>query len=99
MFKRNQQKAQHIYEAIDASGGFYTPHARNDSRSLMNITFKLGSEDLEKKFLKEAEANDMDGLKGHRNVGGIRASTYNAFPAEGCKALADFMREFARQNG
>jgi phosphoserine aminotransferase len=99
MLKRNQQKAQHIYDAIDASNGFYKPHARKESRSLMNITFKLGSEDLEKKFLKETEANDMDGLKGHRNVGGIRASTYNAFPAEGCKALADFMRDFAQKNG
>jgi phosphoserine aminotransferase len=99
LYKRNQQKAQLIYDAIDASGGFYTPHARKDSRSLMNITFRLGSEDLEKKFLKEAQAREMDGLKGHRNVGGIRASVYNAFPIEGCTALAEFMREFAKKNG
>lgn len=99
MFKKNTDKAKVIYDAIDTSGGFYKPHARKDSRSLMNITFKLGSEDLEKKFLKEAQGREMDGLKGHRNVGGIRASIYNAFPAEGCKALADFMREFAKKNG
>jgi phosphoserine aminotransferase len=99
MFTKNTEKAKFIYDAIDSSGGYYRPHARKDSRSLMNITFKLGSEDLEKKFLKEAQTCEMDGLKGHRNVGGIRASVYNAFPVEGCKALAEFMREFAKMNG
>lgn len=97
--KRNADKAKLIYDAIDSSKGFYRPHARNDSRSAMNITFRLPSEDLEKKFVKESQANEMDGLKGHRNVGGIRASVYNAFPVAGCKALAEFMREFARKNG
>jgi phosphoserine aminotransferase len=99
MARRNAEKAKLVYDAIDSSGGFYRPHARPDSRSLMNITFRLPSEDLEKKFIKESEAAGMDGLKGHRNVGGIRASIYNAFPIEGCRALAQLMTEFARKNG
>jgi len=99
MLTRNNEKAKHIYDAIDGSGGFYLPHARNDSRSLMNITFRTASEELDKKFLKEAQALDMDGLKGHRNTGGMRASVYNAFPAAGCKALAEFMNDFAKRQG
>jgi phosphoserine aminotransferase len=97
--ERNEQKAQVIYTAIDSSGGFYTPHAETESRSLMNITFRLASEDLEKQFISEATKNGMVGLKGHRSVGGIRASIYNAMSLEGCQALAAFMDEFARKNG
>ncbi len=97
--RRNEQKAGLIYNAIDNSGGFYRGHAQPESRSKMNITFRLPTEDLEKQFAKEAAAIDLIGLKGHRSVGGMRASTYNAMPLEGCQALADFMVEFQRKNG
>ena len=97
--KRNAGKAKLLYDAIDSSEGFYRAHARADSRSLMNVTFRLPSEDLEKAFVAEAAKNGMDGLKGHRSVGGIRASIYNAFPPAGVKALVSFMREFQRRNG
>lgn len=99
MAKRNQEKAGLIYSAIDGSGGFYTGHARADSRSLMNITFRTPKAELDELFVKEAGKQGMDGLKGHRSTGGMRASTYNAFPREGCVALAQFMAEFARKNG
>jgi phosphoserine aminotransferase len=98
MQKHNEAKAKFIYDVLDASK-FYQGHAEKNARSLMNITFRLPSDELTDKFVKEAGAAGMDGLKGHRNVGGIRASTYNAFPAAGCKALADFMKEFERKNG
>ncbi len=98
MFDQNRAKAQLIYDAIDSTD-FYRGHAARDSRSLMNVTFRLPSEDLEKKFATEATAAGLDGLKGHRSVGGIRASIYNAFPRQGCEALANFMREFQRTNG
>lgn len=94
---RNAAKASAIYDAIDE--GFYKAHAKTGSRSMMNITFNCPSDELNKKFLKEAEANSFDGLKGHRSVGGIRASIYNAFPPAGCQALAQFMRDFAQRNG
>src|SRR2546421_3020681 len=94
----NEEKAKLIYDAIDASS-FYRGHADPDSRSMMNVTFRLPSEDLEKKFANEATAAGMDGLKGHRSVGGIRASIYNAFPRAGCEALVEFMKEFERKNG
>lgn len=97
--QHNETKAKLIYDAIDASGGFYTGHADKDSRSLMNITFRLPNADLDAQFAKEAEAQGMSGLKGYRTVGGIRASTYNAVPMEACQALADFMREFQRMQG
>jgi phosphoserine aminotransferase len=96
---RNQAKAAHIYEAIDQSGGFYRGVAQPEARSLMNLTFRLPSEELEKAFIKQAEAEGFSGLKGHRSVGGLRASIYNAFPAEGAAALAQFMREYQRANG
>jgi phosphoserine aminotransferase len=99
MAQRNQRKAQAIYDAIDASGGFYRGHAEPDSRSLMNITFRLPNEALEKRFVNEATAAQMVGLAGHRSVGGIRASIYNAMEQEGCDALAEFMQDFARRNG
>lgn len=94
----NQEKAKIVYDAIDASS-FYRGHAEPASRSLMNVTFRLPSEDLEKRFAKEATALGLDGLKGHRSVAGIRASIYNAFPREGAVALADFMRDFERRAG
>jgi phosphoserine aminotransferase len=96
--KRNQDKAAYIYNAIDNSKGFYLGHAEKDSRSLMNITFRLPNEDLEKTFVAEAAKEGMVTLKGHRSVGGIRASIYNAMPAEGCQALAQFMAEFQQKN-
>ncbi len=96
--KVNRQKAQLLYDALDASE-FYRPHARKDSRSLMNVTWRLPSEELEKKFVEEAAANDLVGLKGHRSVGGIRASIYNAMPLEGVQRLVEFMKDFEQKNG
>jgi phosphoserine aminotransferase len=98
MHRENEAKARRIYDAIDASD-FYRGHADPDSRSIMNVTFRLPSEELEKKFTVEAPAEGMDGLKGHRSVGGIRASIYNAFPLYGVEALVSFMREFEKNNG
>lgn len=98
MQRRNQEKAALIYDTIDASG-FYTGHAEKHCRSLMNITFTMATPELEAKFIAEAGANGMDGLKGHRSVGGVRASIYNAMPRAGCEALASFMKEFERTNG
>src|SRR5262249_34026800 len=95
----NAAKAKLIYDALDSSGGFSRPHAKPDSRSNMNVTFRLPSEDLEKKFVSEAKAAKLDGLKGHRSVGGIRASIYNAFPKAGVEALVSFMKEFQKKNG
>jgi phosphoserine aminotransferase len=95
---KNIEKAQLLYDAIDATD-FYRGHAEKNSRSRMNVTFRLPSEELEKKFLQEAPIANLDGLKGHRDVGGLRASIYNAFPREGVVALVDFMREFERVNG
>ena len=94
----NTRKADKLYAEIDRSG-FYKAHAQPGSRSRMNITFRLGSEELEKQFAKEATAAGLDGLKGHRSVGGMRASIYNAFPEEGVDALVQFMQEFERKNG
>ena len=96
--RRNEEKARRIYEVIDSTD-FYRGHAAPEARSNMNVTFRLPSEDLEKKFATEATAAGLDGLKGHRSVGGIRASIYNAFPLEGVEALTQFMREFERTNG
>lgn len=97
--KHNEAKAKLIYDAIDGSNGFYKGHAKKENRSLMNISFTLANDDLTKDFLEKAKAEGMNELKGHRSVGGCRASVYNAFPIEGCKALAEFMAEFARTNG
>lgn len=97
--KHNETKAALIYDAIDNSNGFYKGHAQKDSRSLMNITFRLPSEDLEKEFVAEAGKIGLSGLKGHREVGGIRASIYNAMPQEGCAKLANFMKEFQAKQG
>ncbi|OHD14570.1 MAG: phosphoserine transaminase [Spirochaetes bacterium GWD1_27_9] len=95
----NEKKAKYIYDAIDESNGFYKGHAEKNCRSLMNIPFIMKSEDLEKKFIKESETLNMIGLKGHRSVGGLRASVYNAMPEEGCLALANFMKDFMKKNG
>ncbi|MHB8076372.1 3-phosphoserine/phosphohydroxythreonine transaminase [Desulfosporosinus fructosivorans] len=97
--KRNAEKAALIYNTIDNSQGYYRGHALKDSRSLMNITFRLPSEDLEKKFAVEATQQGMIGLKGHRSVGGLRASIYNAMSLEGALALVDFMKVFQSKNG
>ncbi len=94
----NQRKAAKLYAEIDRTG-FYRGTAHKECRSLMNVTFRLGTEDLEKQFVKEAEAAGLDGLKGHRSVGGMRASIYNAFPETGVDALVQFMREFERSRG
>ena len=94
----NERKAGKLYAEIDRTG-FYRGTAEKDSRSLMNVTYRLRSEDLEKLFVKETTAAGLDGLKGHRAVGGIRASIYNAFPEQGVEALVEFMREFERKRG
>jgi phosphoserine aminotransferase len=99
MARRNEEKAEILYDTIDASDGFYRGHAEKAARSLMNVTFRLPSEELENQFVEEAAKNNLDGLKGHRSVGGVRASIYNAFPLEGVEALVEFMKDFARQNG
>jgi phosphoserine aminotransferase len=98
MERENEDKANLLYDAIDASS-FYRGHADSDARSTMNVTYRLPSEELEKKFTAEATAQGLDGLKGHRSVGGIRASIYNAFPRGGVEALVSFMKEFERKNG
>ncbi|WP_042165175.1 3-phosphoserine/phosphohydroxythreonine transaminase [Paenibacillus gorillae] len=95
----NRDKTKLIYDQIDQSGGFYTGAAHADSRSVMNITFRIHTEELEKQFVKESEQHGFVGLKGHRDVGGLRASTYNAVPLESCKALAEFMADFQKRNG
>jgi len=96
---RNRRKAAKLYAAIDGSGGYYRGHAQAGSRSWMNVTFRLPSEEREKQFVAESTAAGLDGLKGHRSVGGIRASIYNAFPEAGVDALVGFMADFARANG
>lgn len=97
--KHNLDKGNLIYGAIDAHPNFYKGHAEKDSRSYMNITWNLPTQELEKKFLAEASQRKMVGLAGHRSVGGCRASCYNALPRESAAALASFMDEFARKNG
>jgi phosphoserine aminotransferase len=97
--KLNREKTDLIYNAIDNSGGFYQALAEKTSRSIMNITWKLADEELEKKFIKESQENGFVGLKGHRSVGHLRASTYNAVSYESCKALTDFLVAFQQRNG
>lgn len=98
MEKINIRKANKVYAEIDRTG-FYRGHAKKEDRSRMNVTFRLPNEDLEAKFVKESKAAGLDGLKGHRSVGGLRASIYNAFPEAGVDALVAFMREFEKKNG
>ena len=95
---KNDKKAALLYSVIDGTG-FYKATAHPEHRSSMNVTFRLANEDLENRFIREAESIGMCGLKGHRSVGGIRASIYNAFPFEGVSKLVDFMKEFERKNG
>jgi len=98
MFKQNRDKAQLIYDAIEAST-FYRGTAKKDFRSDMNVTFRLPTEELETLFIKQASEAGMKQLKGHRSVGGIRASIYNAFPVAGVQVLVDFMKDFEKRNG
>ena len=98
MARRNQEKAQLLYDLLDSSE-FYRGHAMPGNRSPMNVTFRLPDEELEQRFVDQASAADLTELKGHRSVGGIRASIYNAFPREGVAALVSFMREFERTQG
>jgi phosphoserine aminotransferase len=97
--KRNRTKADLVYKAIDESGDFYRGHAKPEGRSMMNIPFRLPSEELEDTFVKEAKSNDLIGLKGHRSVGGIRASLYNALDVKASEELTKFMREFQKKHG
>jgi phosphoserine aminotransferase len=98
MHARNRAKAQMLYDYMDSSD-FYRGTADKDSRSDMNVTFRLPSEDLEKKFVEEATKAGMGGLKGHRSVGGCRASIYNPMPEAGVAALVEFMKRFKQNNG
>ena len=92
----NAKKAALLYDAIDSSDGFYRGHAEKGSRSRMNVTFRLPSESLEADFVAGAKEQGLGGIKGHRSVGGMRASIYNAMPAEGVTALIDYMADFER---
>lgn len=96
--KINEEKAKLLYSTLDGSG-FWKPCANKANRSTMNVTWRLGSEELEEKFVKDAKAASLDGLKGHRSVGGIRASIYNAVPLESVQALVTFMKDFEKKNG
>jgi phosphoserine aminotransferase len=98
MYEINKKKAKLLYDAIDNSNGFYKGHAEKDSRSLMNVTFNLATPELEKKLIDEATKAGFSGLKGHRSVGGLRASIYNAFPVKGVEDLVTFMSDFQKRN-
>ncbi len=98
MYETNKHKAGILYDCIDNSNGFYKGHAEEDSRSLMNVTFNLPTEELEKKLIAETLNAGFSGLKGHRSVGGLRASIYNAFPTKGVEELVEFMKEFQAKN-
>jgi len=99
MEERARRRSGRVYAAIDESGGFYRSPVSETHRSHMNVVFRLASEDLEKSFLKEAESQGLMNLKGHRSVGGIRASIYNAMTDDGVETLVDHMAEFARSRG
>ena len=96
---RNAEKASKVYDVIDSSEGFFRGHACPASRSIMNVTFRLPSEELEAAFVKKATSEGLSDLKGHRSVGGIRASIYNAMPEDGVDALCQFMRDFKSSRG
>jgi phosphoserine aminotransferase len=98
MEKHNREKAAVLYDTIDSSDGFYTGHAEKGARSLMNVTFMLPEPELDQKFCAEAESRGMHGLRGHRSVGGVRASIYDAFPKAGVERLVEFMKDFASRN-
>jgi phosphoserine aminotransferase len=97
--KFNEDKAQLVYNVIDQSNDFYLGHADLKDRSTMNVVFKMADEDTDTRFLAAAQDAGMTPLKGHRSLGGIRASIYNAMPIEGVQALVDFMQDFAQKNG
>jgi phosphoserine aminotransferase len=97
--RRNQEKGSLVYGAIDANAGFYRCPVDVIARSLMNVVFRLPTPELEAQFVSESMKHGMVGLKGHRSVGGIRASLYNAVSPDDARSLADFMREFVRKNG
>ena len=99
MAELNRAKAKLLYDVLDNSGGYYRGHAQKDCRSQMNVTFRLGTEELEAAFAKGAKAAGLMDLKGHRSVGGIRASIYNAMPRAGVEALRDYMLDFQKKNG
>jgi phosphoserine aminotransferase len=99
MKRRNEQKARLLYDLVDEFPKLYIGHAQPAARSLMNVTFRFEKEELEKQFLSGASKHDLGNLKGHRSVGGIRASIYNAMPLEGVETLASYMRDFAAQHG
>lgn len=99
MAARNQRKAELLYHVLDNSGGFYKGLVHKDSRSMMNITFRAASPEIESKLLAELEQEGFMGLKGHRDAGHLRASIYNAVPYEHCKVLADFLSDFQKRNG
>jgi phosphoserine aminotransferase len=98
MFKINQAKAKLLYDVVDKFPSIYSGHSKREDRSLMNVTFKLPNDTIEKAFLDQAASHSLDALKGHRSVGGIRASIYNAMPIEGAQTLASFMTDFAQKN-
>ncbi len=98
MYTRNLEKAKILYDAIDASEGYYKGTTVKEDRSLMNVTYKLPNEQLEEKFIREASVKGFSGLKGHRSVGGVRASIYNAFPLKGVEELVEFMKDFKEKN-
>jgi len=99
MYEINKHKADMLYKCIDDSSSFYKGHAEKESRSLMNITFNLSTPEMEKKLIDEATKAGFNGLKGHRSVGGLRASIYNAFPTKGVEDLIAFMKDFQKKNG
>jgi phosphoserine aminotransferase len=99
MHQINCAKAKLLYDVIDQSGGFYQGHAQKDCRSIMNVSYRLANAELDGPFLKQAEQRGLTALKGHRSVGGCRASIYNAMPVEGVETLRDFMLEFQKKNG
>ncbi len=99
MEEHNQKKCALLYDTIDSSNGFFRGHAKECCRSTMNVTFNLPNDELQSKFIAEAAEHKLAALKGHRSVGGIRASVYNAMPMEGALTLASFMKDFASKNG
>ena len=94
VLEHNRRKAEMLYREIDDSDGFFVGHAHASSRSFMNVTFRLPNADLEARFLQQAEEHSLSGLKGHRSIGGLRASIYNAVPLQAVEALCEFMRGF-----
>jgi phosphoserine aminotransferase len=97
MKEMNEKKANLLYDYLDSQDYYFAP-VKKDSRSMMNVTFVTGDAELDKKFAKEASAAGLKNLKGHRSVGGMRASIYNAMPYDGVAALVDFMKKFAEEN-